>query len=361
MTEDDGRLDALLDQAKPHLLVSVAALILALEGMLMMTAGVQGLLFVGPSGWLSFFPPVLLVCGVLAIASAFGMGKIVGPAGWAALAISALSLAVAGGWFVICALHLVISPAVLLAAGGSPLAFLATVAAFVPFRRCARARKALARELEGTVPGSGGMGMVAAVVVVGLVLALGYLVLQATRAGDPMVVAVVLRGGIDETADPGFAAAFAYALDGTGLDGVVAEEPLPADASLDDARRAGQAAGAAHAVVVDLSTRIERKGVIPGTQLHVVTCSAELVATGRGAAESAVHEPLEFAFEEATAGDVVSRVGETWAEALTPWVLEGVFASEAFEPVLAGETGVSLEEMNAARQLASMEDAVWER
>ena len=124
---------------------------------------------------------------------------------------------------------------------------------------------------------------------------------------------------------------------------------------------AGAAAGAAHAVVVDLSTRQEREGVIPGTQLQVVSCSAQLVATGRGVAEPALHEPLEFAFEEATAGDAVSRVGETWAAALTPWVVEQVFAAEAFAPVLAGDTGTTVEEMNAARELASMEDAVWER
>ncbi len=361
MTDDDGRLDALLDQAKPHLLVSVAALILALEGMMMMTVGIQGLLFVGPSGWMSLFPPAQLVCGVLAIASAVGRGKIVGPAGLAALGISALTALLASGWFIVCALHLVFSPAVLLAAAGSPLAFAAVAVAIVPFRRCARARKALARELEGTVPSSGGMDMLAAVVVVGVLLLLGYLIIQATVGGDPMVVAVVLRGEIDETADRGFATSFAWELDGTGLDGVVAEETLPADASMDDVRRAGAAAGAAHAVVVDLSTRQEREGVIPGTQLQVVSCSAQLVATGRGVAEPALHEPLEFAFEEATAGDAVSRVGETWAAALTPWVVEQVFAAEAFAPVLAGDTGTTVEEMNAARELASMEDAVWER
>jgi hypothetical protein len=360
MTEDDGRLDALLDQAKPHLLVSVAALILALEGMLLMTVGVQGLLFVGPSGWMSMFPPALLVVGVLTVASAFGLGKIVGPAGWAALLVSALAVLLGGSWFVICALHLVISPAVLLAAAGSPLAFAAVAAAIVPFRRCARARKALARELEGTVPGSGGGGMLAAVVIVGLVLVIGYVVIQSTMGGDPMVVAVVLRGEIDETADRGFANSFAWELDGTGLDGVVAEEPLPADADLDDVRRAGAAVGAAHAVVVDLDSRVEREGVIPGTQLHVVTCSAQFVSTVRGG-EPVAHEPLEFALEEATAGDAVSDVGETWGAALTPWVVEQVFASEAFAPVLAGDAGTTVEEMNAARELASMEDAVWER
>ncbi len=361
MTQDDGRLDDLLDQAKPHLLVPVAALILALEGMLLMTVGVQGLLFVGSSGWLNLFPPALLITGVLAVASAFGLGKIVGPAGWAALLVSILSLALAGSWFVICALHLVISPAVMLAAGGSPLAFAAVAAAIVPFRRCAKARKTLKKELEGTVPGSGGMGMLAAVVIVGMVLVLGYLAIQASMGGDPMVVAVVVRGSIDETADRGFASSFAWELDGTGLDGVVAEETLPDDATLDDARRAGAAVGAAHAVVVDLESRVERDGVIPGTQLHVVTCTAHLVSTGRGAGEPAAHEPLEFALEEATPGDAVSDVGETWAAALTPWVVEQVFASEAFAPVLAGDVGTTVEEMNAARELASMEDAVWER
>ncbi len=356
MTDDDGRLDLLLDQARPSVWIPVAALALALEGMLLAAAGLQSVLFLQLSGAWAVFPPLLLGSGVLSIVAAFALGRIVGVGGWLALLVSALSCLVAWGWLVACALSLVLAPGVLLAAAGAPIAFVLVVIALVPFRRCVRARKALARELEGGVPGTGG-GMVAVAVLVGLLVIVGGLVLKSASTGSPMRVSVQLRGEIDPNADGRFASTFARALGDVGLTAVVETEPLDTDDTLDAARRRARKADAAHLVLLDLATRVEREGVIPGTRLHVVSCTAHFTTSADGV--EATSETLEFAFEQATVGEIVSRVGDTWADALVPWVIEQLFASEAFAPVLEGD--VELDQVTAALQLAGLENAVWDR
>lgn len=360
MTQDDARMDELLDQAKPSILIPIAALVLVLEATLLIIAGLQGWAFLRPGGVWAAFPPALLGCGVLSVIVAFALGKVVRGFGAVALLLSLLDGLVAGGWLVVCMLNWVISPGVFMAAAMAPIAVLFSAIALIPFRRCAKARRILARDLEGMAPSSGGGGLVVAAALVGLVIAGGLLVLKTTAKGDPMVVAVVVRGGIDEGADLRIADTVARELGKTGLTVVVGDETLPAEASLDEGRRAAGKLGAAHAVVLDLSARVEREGVVPGTQLHVVTCTGHFTPTG-SAGEDAVFtsDALEFAFERATAGEIVSKVEETWAEALSPWVVDLLFASEAFAPVL--EADVDLEQVTAAMQLASMEDAVWDR
>ena len=357
MSPDDTRMDDLLDQARPPLLVSVAAAILALAGLMMMTTGLQATLFLNMGGIMGLFPYALLGCGALSIAAAFGMGKISATGGLAALLLSGLSVLLAGVWAVYSLLHLVFSPAVVITAMLAPLAFLLVVVAIFPFRRCVKARKELKKELEGTVPGGGGLGMVAAVVGVGVIAVVVFLGLQGGGRGDHKVVGIVLRGEIDADADGRLAEGFAYALRDFGLEAVVVEERLAADEPFDAARSAAAKAGAGHTVVLDLATQTERDGVLPGTYLHVVTCSAAYASSAQDG--EVVSEPLEFAFERHTVSEVATNVRDAWVDALSPWVIEQVYGSEPFQDVLAQD--VDFEQMTAAIELASQEDWVWDR
>lgn len=354
---DDERLDQLLDQARAPLLVSIAAALLALEGFLLATAGVQSLLLMELTGLWAVFPPLQLGCGVLAIAAAFGMGKLSGPAGPAALLLALMCGLVSGGWLLASAANLVLSPVVFLAAATSVPAFLLVAVSMFSFFRCVRARKQLRDELQEVVPGSGNLALIAAVGLVGLLVAGVLVVSNLAVAGRPMWVAVAVRGGVDPVADAGFRSEFARQIERRGLVPVVVEETLAADASLDEARKAARKAGAAHVIVFDLTAVQERPGILAGTALHAVTCTATFADAG-GALEE-VSDPVEFAYERATAGEVVSKVSETLAEAFEPWLVQQLFASEAFAPALAGE--VDLEDAVAAMELASMEAAVWDR
>ncbi len=354
---DDERLDELLDQAKAPLLVSIAAAILALEGFLLATAGVQSVLFLDLDGLWAVFPPLQLGCGVLAIAAAFGMGKLSGPAGPIALLLALMCGLVSGGWLLASAANLVLSPVVFLAAATSVPAFLLVAVSMFSFFRCVRARKQLRDELEEVVPGSGNLGLIAAVGLVGLLVA-GVLVAgNMAVVGRPMWVAVAIRGGVDPAADAGFASEFARQIERRGLVPVLVEETMAADATLEDARKAARKAEAAHVIVFDLTAAQERPGILAGTHLHAVTCTATF-ADADGAVEE-VSDPIEFAYERASAGEVVSKVSETLAEAYEPWLVQQLFASEAFAPALVGE--VDLEDAVAAMELASMEAAVWDR
>ena len=98
MSPDDTRMDDLLDQARPPLLVSVAAAILALAGLMMMTTGLQATLFLNMGGIMGLFPYALLGCGALSIAAAFGMGKLSRPAGPVALLFALASGPGSGVW-----------------------------------------------------------------------------------------------------------------------------------------------------------------------------------------------------------------------------------------------------------------------
>ena len=360
MTQDDAHMDALLDKAKPSILIPIGALALVLEATLLIIAGLQAFAFFQPGGFLAVFPPLLLGCGVLSVLAAFLLGKVARGGGWFAIGLAAVDVLVAGAWLMVCLKSWVISPGVLMAAAGSPLAFVLCAVALLPFLECSKARQALARDLEGMAPASGGGGLVIAATLVGLVIVGGFFVLKSTAKGDPMMVGVIVRGGIDETADRQVADALARELGKTGLLTVVGDETLAADATVDQGRSAAAKLGAAHAVVLDLSTHVERDGVVPGTHLHVVTATAHFAPTG-GAGEDAVvtSEALEFAFERATAGEIVSKVDETWAEAFTPWALEQLYLSDAFAPVL--EAAVDLEQVTAAMQLAGQYDAVMDR
>ena len=354
---DEERIDELLEQAKAPLLVSVAAAVLALEGFLLAAVGLQALLFLKAAGVWAAFPPAMLLVGVLSIAGAFGMGKLSRPAGPVALLLSLTCSAVSGVWLLFSAMNLILSPVVFLAAATSVPAFLLTLVAMFPFRKCVSARKQLRDELEEVVPSSGNMGMIIAVCVVGAIVAVVIVAGNLATPGRPMWVAVALRGGVDASADASFASTFARQLERRGLVPVLIEEPFAEDASLDSIRAAARKAEAAHVIVFDLSVKPEREGILAGTHLWAVTCTATFADAG-GEME-AVSDPIEFAYERGSAGEVVYKVAETWAEAFEPWLVQQLFTSEAFAPALIGE--VDLQDAVAALELASMESAVWDR
>jgi len=354
---DEERIDELLEQAKAPLLVSIAAAVLALEGFLLAAVGVQALLFLKAAGVWGAFPPAMAVIGVLSIAAAFGMGKLSRPAGPVALLFALASGAVSGVWLLFAAMNLILSPVVFLAAATSVPAFLLTLVAMFPFRKCVHARRELRDELEEVVPSSGNMGLIIAVCVVGIIVAGVIVAGNLATPGRPMWVAIALRGGVDASADMSFASTYARQLERRGLVAVIIEEPFAEDASLDPIRAAARKAEAAHAIVFDLSVTAEREGILAGTQLWAVTCTATF--TDADGDMEVVSEPIEFAYERGTAGEVVYKVAETWAEAFEPWLVQQLFVSEDFAPALVGE--VDLDDAVAAMELASMEDAVWDR
>jgi hypothetical protein len=357
MTEAGDRLDILIDQAKPSALVSFAAGVLAVHGLLVLAAGVQALVALSTTGWLALFPPALVAVGGLTILSAYGMGRFVRHVGWAGPPMAALAALLSGSWFLICALRLVILPGAMVAASFAPMSLLLSLVALPAWLRCSRARRQLVIELAEDAPREPGPGgLIAAVVVVVLLGAGAWAVIGGMSTGDPMVLAIVRRGSIHPDVDPQVSTLLAGSLQGRGLAPIAVEEALPAGAELSEARALGRAEGAGHLLVIDLVGVPEREGVLPGTSLFAVSATAYLTSTRPGDPEIAASEPLEFTYEDATVRAVVSAVASTWAEVLEPWTLDVLFARESFGPVLALEVPSS--RVRAASRLRELRQAV---
>lgn len=357
MTEAEDRLDLLIDQAKPGGLVSFAAGLLALHGVLLLAAGVQALVVLTTSGWYAWFPPALIAVGGLTCLSAYGMGRFVPLVGWSGPPMAALAALLAGAWVLVCALKLVILPGALLAAAIAPLSLLLSLAALPGWHRCSRARAELRVELAEDAPRQPGLGgLVVAGLVVVLLGAGAWAVIAGMAAGDPMALAIVRRGSIHEDADQRVVQQLARTLGNQGLRTLVVATPVEAEAPLSDARAAGRGEGALHLLVVDFAGEAEREGVLGGTSLFAVSVTGHLTSTRHGDLEVATSDPIEFTFEDATARAVVDRVGETWVDVLWPWALDALFLRESFQPVL--EAKVPATRMDAANELMQLRSAV---
>ena len=356
MTDDDGRLDELLERAKPHLIVQVTAAILAINGLFLSVAGLQTLMFLNIEGLWMAVPILQLGCGLGSVVAAAGMSKQWGPAGVLALVVSALAALVAGIWMVGSTMLGILSPLVHANAALSAVSFLLVGVSIVPFFRCVSARKELTRELDGS-PGGGSLAPLAGILGVGLLAAGAWFVLQGVNPGRPIAIVVQVRGGVEEETDARLAKQFAAELADIGLDAVHNAQTLPADAPIDAVRKAASDADAAHAVVLDLTTIEERDGMIGGTKLYAVTCTAHYLSSDTD--EVKVSEPMEFAYEGISGRDIVRKVDHAWVEGLAPWVIEQVYTSGAFAPVLEGD--VDFDDMQVALEMAGWEEAVWQR
>jgi hypothetical protein len=360
MTESEDRLDLLIEQAKPCGLVSAAAAVLAIHGLLVLTAGVQALVVLTTDGWYAWFPPALVAVGGLTCLAAYGMGRFVPLVGLAGPPMAALAALLSGGWVLVCALKLVILPFALIAGSVAPLSLLLSLVALPAWFRCSSARRQLRIELAEDAPRQAGLGgLVAAGAVVLLLGGGAWALIGGMAAGDPMAVAIVRRGAIHEDADARVAAHLASRLGAQGLFATAVPTSLPAEATLDEVRAAGRSEGALHLLVLDMQGVAEREGVLAGTSLWAVTVSAALTSTRHGDEEIVVADPMEFAYEDPTARAVVDRVGETWVDVLWPWTLDALYARESFQPVL--EARVPTTRISAANDLMQLRHAVQAR
>ncbi len=338
MVEQADRLDRLIEDAKPGLLVQIAALAVGLHGLVVLAVGVQSMVLLTTSGWRALFPPALVAVGGLTVFSAYGMGRFLRSVGWAGPLMAALAALLSGVWVLVCATGLVLMPLALLAAGAAPVPLALSLVAIPSWLRCSRARAQLRIELAEDAPRQAGVGGLVAAAAVVLVLGAGaWFVIGGMSAGDPMVLAIVRRGEVHADADQRAVRQLARSLENRGLFPAVVDAPLPADGSLDEARGAARAEGAGHLLVLDLVAEEEREGVLPATALFAVRITAHLTSSRPGDEEVASSETMEFAYERATAGQVVDEVAETWADVLQPWTLDALFARESFQPVLALE------------------------
>ncbi len=356
MNEDDGRMDELLERAKPHLIVQITAAILAINGLFLTVAGLQTLMFLNVQGLWLVVPILQLGCGLGSVGAAAGMGKQWGPAGVLALGFSGLAALAGGVWMVGSTMLGILSPLVHANAALSAVCFVLVGVSIVPFFRCVQARKELADALEGS-PGGGSLAPLAGVILLGLIAGGVWMALQGVNPGRPVAVVVQVRGGVEADTDAKLAKMFASQLGEIGLEATHNAQTLAADAPIEEVRKTASDANAAHAVVLDLATVEERDGVIPGTKLFAVTCTAHYLSSDTDAV--AVSEPMEFAYEGTSGRDIVRKVDHAWVEGLAPWVIEQVYTSGAFVPVLEGDT--DFDDMQIALELAGWEESVWQR
>ena len=357
MTRPEPDLDELIDRAKPSLLVSLAGAAMALHGVLALATGMQGgIVTTGGSGWMTWIPPILLAAGAANIAGAYAMAKFVKGVGMTAPFIAAFTGAVSGGWFLVTVFGYVLSPGALITAMFAVPTVLLVVIAQPSWHRCAQARRKLAGELgDGARKGTGGGGLVAVGVTLLIVIGGGMAVMSGLSIGDPLILGIVRRGTIDEGADVALAGEIAANLERAGLTLAIVPDPVPADASLEDALTAARTVRAGHALILDLAGRELRPGLVPGSKLFGVTMTAHLASTRPGAAPVSFGE-LEYALESFSGAAAVHGTAEGWAEALNPWTLDALFAQASFAPVLAYE--VSSGQLSQARELSQLQRGV---
>ncbi len=352
-------LDALLDDAKPSVLVPVGAGALALHGVLVLATGLQGAVVTGTAaGWVSFVPPVLLAAGAANILAAFAMAKFVPRVGWTAPFVAGTSTALAGGWFILASFLRVISPGAFVTAMFGLPSLLLVLVAQPAWHRCARARKAIKGELGAGATKSSGGGLVAIAVAMAIVVGGGLAVVAGLNVGDPLVLAVVRRGEIDSLADHRFAEDIGDNLARAGLIPAVLAHPLPADTELDAALAKARQEGAGHALVLDLDANVTRPGLVPGAQLYTLTLGASLASTKPGS-DPLSFPTLEYAYESETPGSALYDASERWVEALNPWTLDALFQQDSFAPVL--EFKVSSGKLDKANQLSQLKRGVQAR
>lgn len=375
MTEDTKELDELVERSKPPALVFVAAATLGAEGVLLLLLGLQHVVLVHLAGPAAIAPWVMMGLGVLCLVAAKGFGEARPAAVWPTVALAAVLVVATGAWVLISALMILFSAFSFLAFALSIASVVTVAVAVGPCRRAAAA----ARQLEAmdrtrdeapldasSIPSAAlselslerrrrGWGAPLAVLLVFGAIGAGV-VLYMKYGGErnPLRVAVAIGGGIDPAFDPGFRDRFVERLDAYGLDAVAADPIAGGGDIVAAAREAAQEAGAAHALVVELSSRRERDGVVPGTALFAMTATARLVPADEAAQPRS--ESMEFAFEGATAGEIASNVSQTWIDGLAPSALDWIFESPAFAAVLEGEVAPS--EIPAASKLRELADAV---
>ncbi|MCP4873392.1 MAG: hypothetical protein GY898_32275 [Proteobacteria bacterium] len=360
MTTPEPDLDELIDRAKPSLLVSLAAGVMALHGVLAIATGLQGgVVTMGGSGWVTWIPPILLGAAALNIAGAYAMAKFVRRVGWMAPFVAGFLALLSGAWFLIAAFGHVLSPGALINAMFALPSIALVLIAQPSWHRCAQARKKLAGELgDGAGSGGGGGGLVAVGVTLILVIGGGVAVMQGLSVGDPLTLGIVRRGSVDEAADFFLASEIATNLERAGLTLVIVPDPIPSDAPLEAALRAAREERAGHALILDLSSQQMREGLVPGNQLYLVTMSAEVASTRPGS-EAVSFAALEYAYESTSPSAAIRQTSEQWATALNPWTLDALFAQESFAPVLAYE--VSSGKLGQARQLSQLQRGVGAR
>lgn len=375
MTDDTKELEELVERSKPPALVFVAAAVLGAEGVLLLLLGLQHVMLVHLAGPVAIAPWVMMGLGVLSLGAAKAFGEARPLAVWPTVALAAVLVLSTGAWVLISALMILFSAFSFLAFALSIASVVMVAIAAGPCRRTAQAAKQLeamdrARD-EAPVDASAtpaaalaelglerrrrGWGLpLAALLVIGAIGAGVVLYMKYGGERNPLRVAVAIGGGIDPAFDGPFRDRVVERLDAYGLDAVAAE-PIGAGGDVvAPARAAAAEAGAAHALVMELSSRRERDGVVLGTALFAMTATARLVPVDETAQPRS--ESMEFAFEGATAGEIASDVSQTWIDALSPSVLDWIFESPSFAPVLEGE--VSPSEIPAASKLRELTDAV---
>lgn len=370
MTDENQNLDELIEQSNPGTIVTVAAGAIALSGVALFLMGLQALLLIQVSGWMRYMCFGHMALGVCTIAAAYGFGKAKKAGALFGVIFSVLNVFVSGAWVLLSVLSFVLS---LL----GPLAFAAAIAAVVlsllglgSSLRAARARAeieagdlgdaVLLDDMGEPVKRSRAGGILVVVVVVLLLAgaAVAAMFINAETPGRPTRVVVVQHGSIDPSFDASFRELIREALEEMGLDALAYVEPLEVETTVIDAARhiAGEGE-AAHAVLLELSSRRERDGVVPGTGLFSVNLTVSVVSEDE--TREVPQESMEFAFERATAGEVFRFVQETWLDAMVPWALDNIYQSPSFAPVLRGE--VNFDEVPFSSSLQDLEASVERR